>query len=74
LCPKPEEQANANFGAVLSVWDRLFGTYRRLSRAELDRLVFGVRELPRAEARDQRNGYGGSKMTPRTRSVSRINR
>jgi sterol desaturase/sphingolipid hydroxylase (fatty acid hydroxylase superfamily) len=44
------QQANANFGAVLSVWDRLFGTYKRLRRAELDRLVFGVRELAPADA------------------------
>jgi sterol desaturase/sphingolipid hydroxylase (fatty acid hydroxylase superfamily) len=43
------DEANANFGAVLAVWDRLFGTYRRLSRAQLDRLVFGVRELPRRD-------------------------
>jgi sterol desaturase/sphingolipid hydroxylase (fatty acid hydroxylase superfamily) len=40
------EEANTNFGAVLSIWDRLFGTYVRLPRAQLDRLVFGVRELP----------------------------
>jgi sterol desaturase/sphingolipid hydroxylase (fatty acid hydroxylase superfamily) len=39
------EEANANFGAVLSVWDRLFGTFARLSRAQQDRIVFGVREL-----------------------------
>jgi sterol desaturase/sphingolipid hydroxylase (fatty acid hydroxylase superfamily) len=43
------EEANANFGAVLSVWDRLFGTYVRLKRAEQDRLVFGVAELPPGE-------------------------
>jgi sterol desaturase/sphingolipid hydroxylase (fatty acid hydroxylase superfamily) len=43
-------EANANFGAVFSVWDRLFGTYTRLSRADLERLVFGVRELPRRDA------------------------
>jgi sterol desaturase/sphingolipid hydroxylase (fatty acid hydroxylase superfamily) len=43
-------EANANFGAVFSVWDRLFGTYTRLSRADLERLVFGVRELPRPDA------------------------
>jgi sterol desaturase/sphingolipid hydroxylase (fatty acid hydroxylase superfamily) len=42
-------QANANFGAVLSVWDRLFGTYDRITRAEHERIVFGVRELPRRE-------------------------
>jgi sterol desaturase/sphingolipid hydroxylase (fatty acid hydroxylase superfamily) len=39
-------EANANFGAVLSLWDRLFGTYRRLS----DEPVFGVRELDSCEA------------------------
>ncbi len=33
-------------GAVLSIWDRLFGTYVRLTRAQQERLVFGVRELP----------------------------
>jgi sterol desaturase/sphingolipid hydroxylase (fatty acid hydroxylase superfamily) len=43
-------EANANFGAVFSIWDRLFGTYTRLSRTDLDRLVFGVRELPRRDA------------------------
>jgi sterol desaturase/sphingolipid hydroxylase (fatty acid hydroxylase superfamily) len=39
-------EQNANFGAVLSVWDRLFGTFARLPRAQLDPIVFGVRELP----------------------------
>jgi sterol desaturase/sphingolipid hydroxylase (fatty acid hydroxylase superfamily) len=43
------EQANTNFGAMLSVWDRLFGTYTRMSRAQHERIVFGVRELPRRE-------------------------
>jgi sterol desaturase/sphingolipid hydroxylase (fatty acid hydroxylase superfamily) len=43
------DEANANFGAVLSVWDRLFGTYARLPRAQQDRIVFGVRELPRRD-------------------------
>jgi sterol desaturase/sphingolipid hydroxylase (fatty acid hydroxylase superfamily) len=43
-------EANANFGAVLSIWDRLFGTYARLPRAEQERIVFGVRELPRRDA------------------------
>ena len=45
-----DEQANANFGAVLSIWDRIFGTYARLSRAEQAGLVFGVRELAPADA------------------------
>ena len=43
------EQANSNFGAVLSVRDRLFGTYTNLSRAEHERIIFGVRELPRSD-------------------------
>jgi sterol desaturase/sphingolipid hydroxylase (fatty acid hydroxylase superfamily) len=43
------DEANANFGAVFSFWDRLFGTYVRLPRTQLDRIVFGVRELPRRE-------------------------
>ena len=43
------EQANSNYGAVLSIWDRFFGTYVQLSRAQHDRIVFGVRELLRQE-------------------------
>jgi sterol desaturase/sphingolipid hydroxylase (fatty acid hydroxylase superfamily) len=43
------DQANLNYGAVLSVWDRLFGTFTSLSRAQHDRIVFGVRELPRRD-------------------------
>jgi sterol desaturase/sphingolipid hydroxylase (fatty acid hydroxylase superfamily) len=43
------DEANSNFGAVLSVWDRLFGTYSSLSRAEHERIVFGVRELLRRD-------------------------
>jgi sterol desaturase/sphingolipid hydroxylase (fatty acid hydroxylase superfamily) len=43
------EKANANFGAIFSIWDRLFGTYARLPRAQLDRVVFGVIELPRRD-------------------------
>jgi len=40
------EEANANFGAVLSIWDRIFGTYRWLPRAQQERIGFGIRELP----------------------------
>ena len=43
------DQANSNYGAVLSVWDRFFGTYTSLSRAQHDKIVFGVRELPRRD-------------------------
>lgn len=41
------DEANSNYGAVLSVWDRLFGTYRQITRAQHERIVFGVSELPR---------------------------
>ena len=44
------DQANANYGAVLSIWDRLFGTYVQITRAEHQRIVFGVRELRRRDA------------------------
>ena len=43
------DEANSNFGAVFSIWDRLFGTYARLARTQQDRIVFGVRELPRRD-------------------------
>jgi sterol desaturase/sphingolipid hydroxylase (fatty acid hydroxylase superfamily) len=42
-------EANANYGAVLSLWDRLFGTLVSLPPAQHAALVFGVAELPRAE-------------------------
>jgi sterol desaturase/sphingolipid hydroxylase (fatty acid hydroxylase superfamily) len=42
-------RVNWNYGAVLSIWDRLFGTYTQISRAQRERLVFGVRELPRRD-------------------------
>jgi sterol desaturase/sphingolipid hydroxylase (fatty acid hydroxylase superfamily) len=40
---------NWNYGAVLSIWDRLFRTYAQIDRAERDRLVFGVPELRASE-------------------------
>jgi sterol desaturase/sphingolipid hydroxylase (fatty acid hydroxylase superfamily) len=43
------DEANTNFGVVLSIWDRLFGTFVRLPRAQQQRIVFGVRELPRRD-------------------------
>lgn len=43
------EEANSNFGAVLSIWDRLFGTFTPASRTRVDRLTFGLRELPQAD-------------------------
>jgi sterol desaturase/sphingolipid hydroxylase (fatty acid hydroxylase superfamily) len=43
------EQENSNYGAVLSIWDRLFGTYTWLSRTQHERIIFGVRELLRRD-------------------------
>jgi sterol desaturase/sphingolipid hydroxylase (fatty acid hydroxylase superfamily) len=40
-------EANMNFGAVLSIWDRLFGTYALLPREQWQSIVFGVADLPR---------------------------
>jgi hypothetical protein len=37
---------NWNYGAVFSIWDRLFGTYAPITRAQRECLIFGVRELP----------------------------
>jgi sterol desaturase/sphingolipid hydroxylase (fatty acid hydroxylase superfamily) len=44
------DEQNANYGAVFSVWDRLFGTFTRITRAQHERIVFGVRELPRRDS------------------------
>jgi sterol desaturase/sphingolipid hydroxylase (fatty acid hydroxylase superfamily) len=41
--------ASCNYATVFSVWDWLFGTYTRLTRAQHNRIVFGVRELPRRD-------------------------
>jgi sterol desaturase/sphingolipid hydroxylase (fatty acid hydroxylase superfamily) len=43
------KEANSNFGAVLSIWDRMFGTFTLTTRARADRLAFGVRELPQVD-------------------------
>jgi sterol desaturase/sphingolipid hydroxylase (fatty acid hydroxylase superfamily) len=43
------DQANSNYGAIFSVWDRLFGTYRRIAQAQHENIAFGVRELPRRD-------------------------
>ena len=41
---RPEE-TNSNFGFNLSVWDRLFGTYRKHSSQTLEALEIGVPEI-----------------------------
>jgi sterol desaturase/sphingolipid hydroxylase (fatty acid hydroxylase superfamily) len=42
-------RVNWNYGAVLSIWDRLFGTLARMTREEHEKIVFGVSELPRRD-------------------------
>jgi sterol desaturase/sphingolipid hydroxylase (fatty acid hydroxylase superfamily) len=42
-------QGSCNYATVFSVWDRLFRTYTRLTRAQHDSIVFGVPELPRRD-------------------------
>lgn len=42
-------EANANYGAVLSIWDRAFGTLVQLTAAQQEAIVFGVRQLPPRE-------------------------
>lgn len=36
------DEGNSNFGMVLSIWDRLFGTYRRRPAAERASMTLGV--------------------------------
>jgi sterol desaturase/sphingolipid hydroxylase (fatty acid hydroxylase superfamily) len=42
-------QGSCNYATVFSLWDRLFGTYIRLTRAQHDSITFGVPELPRRD-------------------------
>lgn len=41
-----EEEANSNFGAVLSIWDRVFGTFARAPRTRREPLLFGIPDVP----------------------------
>lgn len=60
------DEASSNFGSVLSVWDRLFGTMREAPRAG-DAIMFGL-----AEERDAtRLGLGRLLAMPFMRSTSR---
>lgn len=38
------EEGNSNFGMVLSIWDRLFGTYRRRPASERRQMPLGIDE------------------------------
>lgn len=41
---------DTNFGGVLTVWDRLFGTLREVPAREGDALSFGLTEVPASQA------------------------
>jgi sterol desaturase/sphingolipid hydroxylase (fatty acid hydroxylase superfamily) len=43
------QEANSNYGAVLSIWDRLFGTFMPAPGTRVERLAFGIRELQPAD-------------------------
>jgi sterol desaturase/sphingolipid hydroxylase (fatty acid hydroxylase superfamily) len=60
-------EANANFGAILSVWDRAFGTFASMTRTQQERIVFGVSELAR------RDGLRPSAMLLAPWLIRRIN-
>lgn len=47
-----QPETDSNYGATLSIWDRLFGTYRRIERAKLDDIPLGLNEV-----RDQRTQH-----------------
>jgi sterol desaturase/sphingolipid hydroxylase (fatty acid hydroxylase superfamily) len=42
-------EGSVNYATVFSIWDRLFGTYAHLTRAQHDSIIFGVHELPGRE-------------------------
>lgn len=42
------EEANSNYGGLLSIWDRLFGTFTSASQTQ-GVLTFGIRELPKRD-------------------------
>lgn len=58
-------EANVNFGAVFSLWDRLFGTLVSPTPAEQESIVFGVADLPRGD---------GLRLTSMLLTPWRINR
>ncbi len=47
-----QPETDSNFGATLSIWDRLFGTYRRVDREKLQEMRLGLDEV--RDARNQR--------------------
>lgn len=44
-----DDEANSNFGFNLSIWDRLFGTYRDQPRAGHEAMIIGIHEYREAK-------------------------
>jgi sterol desaturase/sphingolipid hydroxylase (fatty acid hydroxylase superfamily) len=40
-----DDETNSNFGFNLSIWDRLFGTYRAQPRAGHEGMTIGIRDM-----------------------------
>jgi len=64
------DQANANYGAVLSIWDRLFGTCVRLTQAQHEAIIFGVADLPRRDCLKPSTMLKTPWLLPRSRQVA----
>jgi len=47
-----QPQTDSNFGATLAVWDRMFGTYKRLSEKDLAMLKIGLDDVQDPRAQD----------------------
>jgi sterol desaturase/sphingolipid hydroxylase (fatty acid hydroxylase superfamily) len=45
-------ETDSNFGDVLTIWDRLFGTYREVSLERYDEMVIGLKEVRDERASD----------------------
>lgn len=46
------KETDSNFGDVFTMWDRLFGTYREVSRDRYEQMVIGLREVRDKRASD----------------------
>jgi sterol desaturase/sphingolipid hydroxylase (fatty acid hydroxylase superfamily) len=63
-------ETDSNYGDVLSVWDRLFGTYRDLDEAEVQALRFGLGEAFDGHAASFVRQLAGPFDTPEQRRAS----
>jgi sterol desaturase/sphingolipid hydroxylase (fatty acid hydroxylase superfamily) len=45
-----QPETDSNYGATLSIWDRLFGTYRVKAQHELTAMALGLEDIPERQA------------------------